>query len=159
MRVGLGSDHAAHEMKLEIKAYLEAAGHTVVDYGHHSAERADYPVYGRLVAEAVVAGDVDRGLVMCGTGVGISIAANKVRGVRCVCCSEPFSARLSRQHNDTNMLALGARVVGIDLAKMIVDEWLAGEFEGGRHADRIGIIARHEQNAPSPGHQVAGRPQ
>lgn len=135
--IGLGNDHAGYRLKLEIKRHLEDRGHEVVDLGHHDDSRADYPVYGRRVALAVAAGEVERGIVICGTGVGISIAANKVKGVRCVCCSEPFSARLSREHNDTNVLALGARVVGAGLARMIVDAWLDGEYAGGRHAGRI----------------------
>lgn len=139
-RVALGSDHAGFALKQEILGHLTAAGHDVLDLGSHSAERADYPVYGRKVAEAVAAGDVERGILVCGTGVGISIAANKVRGIRCVCCSEPYSALLSRQHNDSNVLALGARVVGPGLALEIVDAWLAGEFEGGRHADRVALL-------------------
>ncbi len=135
--IGLGNDHAGYRLKVEIKRHLERRGYEVVDLGHHDDSRADYPVYGRRVAEAVAAGELESGIVICGTGVGISIAANKVQGVRCVCCSEPYSALLSRQHNDTNVLALGARVVGGGLALMIVDAWLGGEYEGGRHATRV----------------------
>ncbi len=101
--------------------------------------------YGRAVAEAVVAGQADRGIVICGSGVGISIAANKVKGARCVCCSEPYSALLSREHNDTNVLAFGSRVVGPGLATMIVDAWINGQFEGGRHAGRVQMLADIEQ--------------
>lgn len=152
MKIGIGNDHVAYQLKLAIKAHLEAAGHEVVDYGHHSAERTDYPIYGRRVGEAVSSGEVERGIVICGSGVGISIAANKVHGVRCVCCSEPYSAKLSRQHNDTNMLAFGARVVGDELAKMIVDCWLEGEFEGGRHAARVRQLTETEARWPPGGH-------
>lgn len=145
MKIGIGNDHIAYGMKLEIKAHLEAQGHEVVDYGTHSEERTDYPIYGEAVANAVVSGEVERGIVICGTGVGISMAANKVNGIRCVTCSEPYSALLSRQHNNTNMLAFGARVVGIELAKMIVDAWMQGEYEGGRHARRVEMLAEIEQ--------------
>lgn len=144
MRIGIGNDHAGYDLKLAIAAHLASRGHEVVDYGHHGTDRADYPVYGRIVAEAVAAGEVEGGVVICGTGVGISIAANKVRGIRCACVSEPFSALLSRQHNNSNMVAFGARVVGEDLAKMIVDCWTDGEFQGGRHADRVGLITAIE---------------
>ena len=103
-----------------------------------------YPEYGRKVAEAVAAKEVDLGILICGTGVGISLAANKVKGIRAVVCSEPYSAKLSRQHNNTNVLAFGARVIGIELAKMIIEEWLDAEFMGGRHQDRIDMIMEIE---------------
>lgn len=144
MRIALGNDHAAYDMKCEIRAHLEAAGHEVLDLGHHSAERADYPVYGRAVAHAVVAGEAELGIAICGSGVGISIAANKVPGVRCVCCSEPYSAAMGRRHNDANVLAFGARVVGVEVAKLIVDTFLAEGFEGGKHAVRVGMIETGE---------------
>ena len=141
MRVAIGNDHVAYGMKLEIAEYVRSLGHEVVDLGHHGSVRTDYPTYGRAVGESVASGAVDRGIAICGTGVGISIAANKVAGVRAVCCSEPYSAALSREHNDTNVLCFGARVVGIELAKMIVRCWLDGQFEGGRHADRVAMLA------------------
>ena len=140
MTIAIGSDHVGFAMKNELKAYLEGKGHTVTDLGTHSEERTDYPLYGKAVAKAVVGGDAKLGIVVCGTGVGISIAANKTWGVRAVVCSEPYSAMLSRQHNNTNVLAIGARVVGTELAKMIVDAWLGAEFEGGRHLDRINML-------------------
>lgn len=142
--IGIGSDHAAFAFKEEIKAWLLANGYGVRDYGTCGLERVDYCDFGFEVAEAVARGECEKGLIFCGTGVGISIAANKVRGIRCVVCSEPYSARLSREHNDTNMLALGARVVGIELAKMIVEVWLTTEFEGGRHGERVRKIAAYE---------------
>ena len=145
MKIGIGNDHVALEMKNEIKEYLTQKGHQVTDYGTHSPERCDYPKYGESVANAVISGEVDRGILICGTGVGISLAANKVRGIRAVVCSEPYSAGLSREHNDTNILAFGARVVGIELAKMIVDIWLSAEFEGGRHARRVEMIREIEE--------------
>lgn len=148
MRIGVGNDHVGYDMKVALSAYVREQGHDVIDFGHDNDQRTDYPVYGTAVARAVVASDIDRGIVICGTGVGISIAANKVPGIRCVCCSEPFSALASRQHNDTNMLALGARVVGIELATMIVDIWLRGEYEGGRHAQRVAMLDRPPEAPP-----------
>lgn len=145
MKIGIGNDHSSVDMKKEIKAFVEAMGHEVVDYGTNSTESCDYPVYGEKVARAVVSKEVDRGIVICGTGVGISLAANKVKGIRCVVCSEPYSARLSRQHNNSNMLAFGARVIGSELAKMIVTEWINTEFEGGRHQRRIDMITAIEE--------------
>jgi ribose 5-phosphate isomerase B len=146
MKIAIGNDHVALEMKLEIKEYLESKGNIVIDFGTHTSERTDYPIYGEAVARAVASNEVDCGIVICGTGVGISLAANKVKGIRAVVCSEPYSARLSKQHNNTNILAFGARVIGIELAKMIVEEWLKAEFEGGRHAKRIEMIADIENS-------------
>ncbi len=145
MKIGMGNDHAAVGMKFEIKEYLESQGYEVVDYGISKEERCDYPVYGEKVARAVVAGEVDYGILICGTGVGISLAANKVNGIRCVVCSEPTTARLSKQHNNSNVLSFGARVIGIETAKMIVDEWLNAEFEGGRHQQRIDMLTAIEE--------------
>lgn len=136
MNIGVGGDHGGYELKTEIAAYLTSLGHEVTDYGSHSGARVDYPEYGRVVGEAVAAGHVDLGIAICGSGVGISVAANKVRGVRCSCVSEPYSARLARLHNDANVLAMGGRVVGVELAKMIVDEFIGTKPEGGRHAER-----------------------
>ncbi len=140
MRIGIGNDHSAVEMKNEVVEFLQSLGHEVVNYGTDSNSSCNYPEFGEKVAKAVVAKEVDLGILICGTGVGISLAANKVKGIRAVVCSEPYSARLSRQHNNTNVLAFGARVVGIELAKMIITEWLDAEFEGGRHATRVGMI-------------------
>lgn len=140
MKIGIGNDHSAVEMKREVMKFLQDLGYEVVNYGTDSTESCKYPVYGEKVARAVVAKEVDLGIVICGTGVGISLAANKVKGIRAVVCSEPYSARLSRQHNNTNILAFGARVVGIELAKMIIEEWLNAEFEGGRHQERVNMI-------------------
>lgn len=141
MRIGIGNDHAAVEMKEQIVVFLEELGHEVVNYGTDTNDSCDYPVYGEKVGRAVVDGDVECGILICGTGVGISIAANKVKGVRAVVCSEPYSAKLSKQHNNTNILAFGARVIGIELAKMIVEEWLNTEFEGDRHQRRVDMIS------------------
>ena len=144
-RIGIASDHAAFALKEEIKVYLIEKGYHVEDYGTFGTERVDYCDFGFRAAEAVARGECAKGLLFCGTGVGISISANKVKGIRAVVCSEPYSAQLSRAHNDTNILALGARVVGAGLAKMIVDVWLHTDFEGGRHAGRMEKIARYEE--------------
>ena len=140
MKIGIGNDHAAVDMKNEISEYLKEKGYEVVNYGTDSNESCDYPVYGEKVGEAVAHGDVDLGILSCGTGVGISLAANKVEGIRAVVCSEPYTAKLSRQHNNTNILAFGARVIGIETAKMIVDEWLNAEFMGGKHERRVNML-------------------
>ena len=140
MKIGIGNDHAAVDMKNEISEYLKEKGYEVVNYGTDSNESCDYPVYGEKVGEAVAHGDVDLGILICGTGVGISLAANKVEGIRAVVCSEPYTAKLSRQHNNTNILAFGARVIGIETAKMIVDEWLHAEFMGGKHERRVNML-------------------
>ncbi len=145
MKIGIGNDHVAVELKNIIKEHLEQQGHEVVDFGTNSTERFDYPISGYAVGKAVASGDVDLGVLICGTGVGISLAANKVHGVRACVCSEPYSAKLSREHNNTNIIAFGARVVGSELAKMIVDEWLGAEFQGGRHQRRIDMIAEIEE--------------
>ena len=140
IKIAIGNDHTALEMKKEIGAYLAEKGYEVINVGTDSAERCDYPVYGIKTAKEVASGRADLGIVICGTGVGISIAANKVKGIRAVVCSEPYSAMLSRQHNNTNILAFGARVVGIELAKTIVDSWLSARFEGGRHQKRVDML-------------------
>lgn len=145
MKIGIGNDHVAYALKLEIVEYIKILGHEVVDFGHHNEERTDYPIYGEAVANAVVNGEVDCGILICGTGVGISIAANKVKGIRAVVCSEPYSAMLSKQHNNTNILAFGARVVGSELAKMIVDSWINACYEGDRHGIRIDMIKEIEK--------------
>ncbi|MGF0101573.1 ribose 5-phosphate isomerase B [Lachnospiraceae bacterium HCP28S3_F9] len=145
MKIGIGNDHSAVEMKQEVVKYLQKLGYEVVNYGTDTTESCHYPIYGEKVARAVVAGEVDLGILICGTGVGISLAANKVKGIRAVVCSEPYSAKLSRQHNNTNILAFGARVIGVEMAKMIIDEWLNAEFQGGRHQDRVNMIMAIEE--------------
>ena len=124
---------------------LKEKGHEVVDYGTNSSESCDYPVYGEIVARAVAAGEVEQGILICGTGLGISLAANKVKGIRAAVCSEPFTAKMARVHNNCNILAFGARVVGAELAKMIVETWLDAEFEGGRHQRRVDLITAIEE--------------
>lgn len=145
MKIAFGNDHTALALKRELVPYLEGKGHEILDCGTNSPESCDYPVYGERAALAVQSGEADCGLLICGTGVGISLAANKVKGIRAVVCSEPYSAMLSKQHNNTNILALGARVVGPELAKMIVDAWLDAEFLGGRHQRRVDLITDIER--------------
>lgn len=145
MRIGIGNDHVAIELKNTIKEHLEQQGYEVVDFGTNSPERFDYPISGYKVGKAVASGDVNLGVLICGTGVGISLAANKVHGIRACVCSDPYSAKLSREHNNTNIIAFGARVVGPELAKMIVDEWLGATFQGGRHQRRIDMLAEIEE--------------
>ena len=140
MKIGIANDHASVEMKQQVVAYLKEKGYDVVNYGTDSTESCDYPVYGEKIGHAVVSGEVDFGIAICGTGLGISLAANKVHGIRAAVCSEPYTARLSRQHNNANILAFGSRVIGIELAKMIIDEFLGAEFEGGRHQRRGDMI-------------------
>ena len=140
MKIAMGNDHSAVEMKNEIKAFLESKGYEVIDEGTNTTESCDYPIYGEKVGRAVVDGEADLGIAICGTGLGISLAANKVKGVRACVCSEPYTARMSRQHNNCNVLCFGARVIGIELAKMIVEEWLNTPFEGGRHQRRVDMI-------------------
>ena len=139
-QIAIGCDHVGFELKTHIIEHLQSKGYSIKDFGTHNTERTDYPLYAKAVADAVTKGECGKGILVCGTGVGISIAANKVKGVRAVVCSEPYSALLSRQHNDTNILALGSRVVGRDLALMIIDSWLGGEFEGGRHQRRVDML-------------------
>ena len=140
MKVVIGNDHAAVEMKFLIKEYLEAKGHEVLNIGADTTESVDYPAIGEKVGRTVVSGEADCGITICGTGVGISIAANKVKGVRACVCSEPYTAKLSKMHNNSNVLSFGARVVGSEMAKMIVDAWMETEYEGGRHQRRVDLL-------------------
>ena len=140
MRIAIGNDHTAVDLKNTIVDYLTELGYDVINLGTDSRESCDYPVYGEKVGRAVADGQADLGIAICGTGVGISLAANKVKGVRACVCSEPYTAKLSRMHNNSNVLAFGARVVGDELAKMIVKEWLDAEFEGGRHQRRVDML-------------------
>ena len=144
MRIAIGNDHTAVDLKNTIVDYLTELGYDVINLGTDSRESCDYPVYGEKVGRAVADGQADLGIAICGTGVGISQAANKVKGVRACVCSEPYTAKLSRMHNNSNVLAFGARVVGDELAKMIVKEWLDAEFEGGRHQRRVDMLMEIE---------------
>lgn len=150
MKIAIGNDHAAVAMKHQIMEYLKEKGHEVLNFGIDVVERTDYPQRGAEVARAVASGQAERGIVICGTGIGISIAANKVRGIRCACVSEPVSAMYCRSHNNCNMIAFGERIVGVEIAKAIVDAFLNTEAEGGRHAQRVEMlmqIEREEANA------------
>lgn len=140
MKIAIGNDHIGLDMKEHIKEYLKKKGHFIIDCGTNTNERTDYPIYAKKVSELVYSEECDFGILICGTGVGISLAANKVRGIRAVVCSEPYSARLSRQHNNANIIAFGAKVIGFSTAEMIVDEFLQAEYEGGRHQKRIDMI-------------------
>lgn len=140
MKIAIGNDHAATELKFIIKEYVEGMGHEVINYGTDDNESCDYPAYGKKVGEAVVNGEADCGILICGTGVGISIAANKVKGVRAAVCSDVATAHLVKEHNNANIIAFGARIVGVELAKDIVKSYLEAEFEGGRHQRRIDMI-------------------
>ena len=145
MKIALGSDHGGFQLKEAIKAYLDARQIDYIDYGTNSTESVDYPEFGQKVAEAVVAGHCERGILCCGTGVGISMAANKVPGIRCAVVSDTYSAQMSREHNDANVLSLGGRVVGEGLALHIVEIWLKAEFIGGRHGNRVSLIGNIEK--------------
>lgn len=145
MKLAIGNDHVAVEMKQEIQAHLEAKGIEVINVGTDSTDRFNYPISGYKVAKLVAQGKVDGGVLICGTGVGISLAANKVKGIRACVCSEPYTAKLSKQHNNSNIIAFGARVIGIETAKMIVDEWLGAEYEGGRHQVRVDMLREIEE--------------
>lgn len=146
-RMVIGSDHVGFELKNDIKKHLEGLGIECLDVGAQSSERTDYPLYARKVAHLVASGEAELGILICGTGVGMSIAANKVPGIRAVVCSEPYSAALARQHNDANVLCFGARVVASGLARMIVDAFLEAVYEGGRHACRVDMIKEMEAEA------------
>ena len=145
MKIAMGNDHSAVEMKKEIKSYIEEKGYQVIDFGTDRTESCDYPIYGERVANAVVNGEADCGILICGTGVGISIAANKVKGVRAAVCSDVTTARLVKEHNNANIIAFGARIVGTELAKDIVKAYLEAEFLGGKHERRINMISEIEK--------------
>ena len=145
MRIALGADHAGFDLKEALKGWLLEYGHEVQDAGTHSTEPVDYPDYAVQVGEAVASGKAERGLLVCGTGVGMAIAANKVPGARAAFCSDLFTARMSREHNDANILTLGARITGRELAQEILALWLATGFAGGRHAPRIEKIRAIER--------------
>ena len=140
MKIVIGCDHAGYNIKNAVKKHIEEKGYEVVDVGTNSTDSCHYPVFASAACKKILDGECELGILICGTGVGISLAANRVRGIRAVVCSEPYSAALSRQHNNTNILAFGARVIGIELAKLIVKSWLDTEFEGGRHLRRVQML-------------------
>jgi len=140
MKIAIASDHGGFTLKEEIKKYLISEGIEVTDLGTNSEESVDYPVYGKLCAEAVASGKADRGIACCSTGVGISMAANKVKGIRCALCTDTYMAEMARKHNDANMLAFGGRTVSVETALEITKTWLEAGFEGGRHKRRVDMI-------------------
>jgi ribose 5-phosphate isomerase B len=150
MKIGIGNDHSALDLKKVVVEHLQKEGYEVVDYGTYTKESCNYPEFGEKVARAIVAGEVDLGVLICGTGVGISLAANKVKGIRAAVCSEPYTAQMVRRHNNAQIIAFGARVVGDEMAKMIVDSFLNAEFEGGgRHQKRVDMIMDIERREQS----------
>lgn len=144
MRIAIGADHAGYDLKCHLIETLATLGHEAVDFGTHSTESVDYPPICAAVARAVVAGEADRGIVLGGSGQGEQIAANKVRGARAALCNDLYTARMSREHNDANVLSMGGRIVGIGLADEILELWLTTEFEGGRHQRRVDLITTIE---------------
>ena len=142
--IAIGSDHGGFALKEELKKHLTERGIEFKDYGTFSEESCDYPVYAEKVCSAVVSGEAEKGILCCGTGIGMSMAANKIKGIRCACCSDCFSAEMTRRHNDANVLALGGRVVGAGLAEKMVNLFLDTPYEGGRHARRVGMVMELE---------------
>ena len=143
-RIAIASDHAAYDLKIALAAWLRELGHDVNDLGTHSGASVDYPDYGYRIARAIEAGEAERGIALCGSGIGISIAVNRSRACRCALVSEPLSARLAREHNDANVLALGARLVGPDMARTCIETFLSTEFLGGRHQGRVEKLSATE---------------
>lgn len=140
LRIAIGSDHGGYEYKEQIVSHLKEKGYECVDVGTYSTDSCDYPVIARAVTTKISTGEADRGILICGTGIGMSIVANKVKGIRAALCGDTFSARASRAHNNSNVLCLGERVIGINLAMDIVDIWLESKFEGGRHQRRVDMM-------------------
>jgi ribose 5-phosphate isomerase B len=144
MKIVLASDHGGFELKEIVREYLTEKGYEILDLGTYNTDSVDYPDYGLKAGQEVVSGNADRGIVICGTGIGISISANKVKGIRCALCHDVYSAEMTRAHNDSNILAMGGRVIGRDLALRIVKAWIESEFEGGRHGRRVDKITEYE---------------
>lgn len=140
MKIAMACDHGGLDLKENIKKYLEEQGIEVLDLGTNTPDSVDYPQYGKACAEAVISGKADRGIVCCGTGIGISIAANKVKGIRCALCTDVHMAEMTRRHNDANILAMGGRIIDLETAKNITQAWLDTEFEGGRHQRRVDML-------------------
>lgn len=140
MKISIGCDHGAYTLKEHLKTYLAGQGHEVVDCGTYSAESCDYPIFARETATQVANGSCERGIVLCTTGIGVSMCANKVKGVRCALCADPYSAEMTRRHNNANVLAMGAGIVGKNMAERIADVFLSTDFEGGRHQRRVDLM-------------------
>lgn len=140
LRIAIGSDHGGYEYKEQIVSHLKEKGYECVDVGTYSTDSCDYPIIARAVTTKIITGEADRGILICGTGIGMSIVANKIKGIRAALCGDTFSARASRAHNNSNVLCLGERVIGINLAMDIVDIWLESKFEGGRHQRRVDMM-------------------
>ena len=154
MKVAFGCDHAAIDLKNELLKYLTEKGYECIDFGAQDPNvKVNYPEPGLKVAEAIMRGEADKGVLICGTGIGISLAANKVPGIRAAVCSEPYYAKMTVEHNNANIIAMGARVVGTELAKMIVDAFFGASFEGGRHAERVAMISDIEKKYGSQWHE------
>lgn len=149
MKIAIGSDHAGFKLKETVKEFLKTSGIEVIDFGTHSEESADYPDFAFPVAEAVAKKEFDFGILICGTGIGMSITANKVAGIRAALCNDLFTANCSKEHNDANVLCMGGRIVGEGLAKAIVQTWLEKKFQGGRHERRVKKIEEYETKAHS----------
>ena len=146
MNIAICSDYGGYELKQKLIPYIEGLGHTVTDFGCYSEASVDYPDYAFPMARAVAQGQYERGIAICGTGIGVSICCNKVEGIRCALCSDVLSAELTRRHNDSNVLALGGRIIGVETAKAIAKVWLSTDFEGGRHIARLEKIALYSEN-------------
>ena len=144
MKIAICSDHGGYELKTKLIPYIEGMGHEVKDTGCYSDKSVDYPDFAFPLAEAVARGEYERGIAICGTGIGVSICCNKVRGIRCALCGDVLSAELTRRHNDSNVLAMGGRIIGVETAKAVVRVWLDTPFDGGRHEGRINKISAYE---------------
>lgn len=145
MKLGIAADHGGYDLKEQLKQHIEAKGIEIIDYGTHSLDSVDYPDYAYKLTTGVLSKEVDLGIAICGTGVGISIACNKVEGIRAAHCTDSFTARATRQHNDANIICLGGRITGIEIAKDIIDNFLGSSFDGGRHQNRINKITAIEK--------------
>ncbi len=146
MKIAICSDHGGFELKMRLIPFIESMGHEVSDFGCYSEASVDYPDFAFPMAEAVARGEFERGVAICGTGIGVSICCNKVKGIRCALCGDVLSAELTRRHNDSNVLAMGGRIIGVETAKAIVKAWLTTGFDGGRHEGRIGKISLYDES-------------
>ncbi len=145
MKIGIGCDHAGVKFKEQIKDFIKSMGHEVEDFGTYTTDRVDYPDIAKVVCNSIISGSCEKGILICGTGIGMSMAANKIKGIRAALCSDTYSARVTREHNNANVLALGARVIGIDLACDVVKAFLTAEYTGGRHETRVAKMMAFEE--------------